>query len=85
MHSLLKVYLNLVTLATCLRPVTGYTGGGLTIWSDQEDEFARVALTAGLDEHDHLIMGVVRDIPPINLDHLVTFIQARHTQIGLKR
>lgn len=30
-------------------------------------------------------MGVVRDIPPINLDHLVTFIKARHAQISLKR
>lgn len=44
-----------------------------------------MTLTAGLDEHDHLIMGVVRDVPPINLDHLVAFIKAGHAQISLKR
>lgn len=67
-----------------LRPVGGSTRAGLTIGPDQKDEFARVALAAGLDEHDHLIVGVVRDIPPVNLDHLVTLIKARHAQIGLK-
>lgn len=43
-----------------------------------------MTLTAGLDEHNHLIVGVVRDIPPVNLDHLVTFIKAGHAKIGLE-
>lgn len=44
-----------------------------------------MALAAGLDEHDHLIVGVVRDVPSIDQDHLVALVKARHTQIGLKR
>lgn len=44
-----------------------------------------MALTAGFDEHDHLVMGVVRDVPSINQDHLVALVKARHTQVGLKR
>lgn len=41
------------------------SSGQLTVWSHQQDELPRVALTAGLDEHNHLIVGVVRDVPPI--------------------
>lgn len=44
-----------------------------------------MALTAGLDEHDHLIMGVIRDVPSINEDHLVALVEARHAQVGLKK
>lgn len=44
-----------------------------------------MALTAGLDEHDHLVMGVVRDVPAINQDHLVAFVKAWHTQVSLRR
>lgn len=44
-----------------------------------------MALTAGFDEHDHLVMGVVRDVPSINQDHLVALVKARHTQVGLMR
>lgn len=44
-----------------------------------------MVLTAGLDEHDYLVMGVVRDVPPINQDYLVALVKARHTEVGLKR
>lgn len=44
-----------------------------------------MVLTAGLDEHDYLVMGVVRDVPPINQDYLVTLVKARHTEVSLKR
>lgn len=43
-----------------------------------------MALTAGFDEFDHLVMGVVRDVPPIDEDHLVALIEARHTQVSLR-
>lgn len=43
-----------------------------------------MALTAGFDEHDHLIMGVIRDVPSVNEDHLVALVEARHAQVSLK-
>ena len=44
-----------------------------------------MALTAGLDEHDHLVVGVVRDVPPVNKDHLVALVKAWHTEVSLER
>ena len=44
-----------------------------------------MALTAGLDEHDHLVVGVVRDVPPVDKDHLVALVKAWHTEVSLER
>lgn len=57
----------------------------LTIGTHQQDELPRVALTAGLDEHDHLIMCVLCNISTVDQNNLIALIQSRHTQISLER
>lgn len=44
-----------------------------------------MALAAGLDEHDHLVVGVVRDVPPVDQDDLIALVEAGHAQVRLQR
>lgn len=56
----------------------------LTVGPDQQDELPRVAFTAGLDEHHHLVVSVLRNITAVYQDDLVTLVQPGHTQISLQ-
>lgn len=56
----------------------------LTFAPHQQGEFFAVWLAAGFDEHDHLLMWVFGDVPPIYQQHLISLHERRHTATGLK-
>lgn len=57
--------------------------GALTVRSDQQEQLCGVVLTAGLDDHDHLVVGVLRDVLAVDQHHLVPLVEAGHTQVSL--
>lgn len=55
----------------------------LTVGPDQQDELPGVTFTAGFDEHDHLVVSVLRNITTVYQNHLITLVKPGHTQISL--
>ena len=44
-----------------------------------------MSLAARFDQQDHLVVGVLCNVPTVDQYHLVPFIQSRDTQVSLSR